>query len=400
MLMRRTPKGMRDFLPEDMLLRERIFRIIRETYREFGFRPIETPAMEHLKVLEAKGGEEITGQIFRLDDKELGLKFEHTISLARMVSQHSFPKPFKAYQIGKVWRREEPQKGRYREFYQADADIIGTKDMRAEAELLHMAERTLERLGFPNVIFALSNRKVLNDIMKKKGLQEKTSKIMRVLDKLDKIGEEEVRKELKELNAEEILALLKTSDNEEALKVAEKFSEQGGKELKELLELYPKATIDLTMARGLAYYTGPIFEIKSKESSISIGGGGRYDEMISLFGAGDYATGISLGIDRIALLLGTDKKTPTKVFIANLEGFYTNAVELADYLRANKINAETDLNKRTLRKQLDYANSLEIPYLIVVGKKEAESKEYKLKTMATGEEKTLKKKELLELLGS
>ncbi len=399
MIMKLTPKGMRDFPPEEMIVREAARDRIIDVYKRYGFRPLGTPAMEYVETLRAKAGEEIDQQIFCLSDEKLALRFDLTVPLARVAANSDFPRPFKRYYVGPVWRKEEPQKGRFREFYQADADIIGTKSMRAEAELLATANEICMEFGFSKPKIFLNNRKILEGLAKKVGFVKKKDEVLRLLDKLDKIGEEAVEEGLREIlgmRAEELLEY--TADrrnNEEKLESVRNVSEEGVKELEEILSLcsFP-VEIDLSMVRGLGYYTGPVFEIKLSESIGTVIAGGRYDSLLGIYGREDPATGISVGIERlIALVLeksGSRKKTYSRVFVAcATQEFYKNAVQLANYLRKNGIDAETDLNERNLRKQFDYANSLSIPYTVIVGKRELETGRFTLRNMETGKEEQL-----------
>ncbi len=400
-----TPKGMRDFLPKDMLVREEVFQKIRETFREFRYAPLETPALEYLSTLNAKNqsGEEIAGQIFSLSDERLGLRFDLTVPLARVASTTSFPKPFKRYQIGRVWRREEPQKGRYREFWQADIDVIGCASMRAEAELLEVASIALHRLGFQGFKILLNNRKILNSVIAKAGIRDKPS-AMRILDKADKVGEKEAEKMLKsefgEKGAKLLELLPNKGPNEEKLGAMEKFSREGVDEIRQIAENFPDFEVDLRMVRGLGYYSGPIYEIKAPGLSGSIAAGGRYDGLLKVYGKDEPATGISLGVERIALLLSEkhQKKTHTKVFIASLPDAYLYALSVARTLRSAGIPAETDLMGRALAKQLDYANSQKIPFAIVVGKKEQKEGKVTLRNMETGASEYLSPEEAVSRL--
>lgn len=391
-----TPKGMRDFLPKDMMVREEIFQKIRETFREFGYVPLETPALEYLSTLNAKnqGGDEIAGQIFALEGEKLGLRFDLTVPLARVAASTSFPKPFKRYQIGRAWRREEPQKGRYREFWQADVDVVGCASMRAEAELFEVASLALRRLGFAEFKILLNNRKILNGALEAAGIKDKP-RAMRILDKADKVGEKEAERMLHAefgQKGEEILKMLPThGTNEEKLACVEQYSAEGVKELREILSFFPHVEMDLRMVRGLGYYSGPIYEIKAPGLSGSIAAGGRYDGLLSIYGKDEPATGISLGVERIALLLSEkhEAKTYTKVFVASLPEAYDYALSIARKMREAGIPAETDLMGRALPKQLDYANSKGIPHIIVVGKKEMDEKKVTLKDMKTGKSEYL-----------
>ncbi|MDD5096096.1 MAG: histidine--tRNA ligase [Candidatus ainarchaeum sp.] len=400
-----TPKGMRDFLPKEMMVREEVFQKIREAFREFGYVPLETPALEYLSTLNAKnqGGEEIAGQIFALNDEKLGLRFDLTVPLARVAASTSFPKPFKRYQIGRVWRREEPQKGRYREFWQADVDVIGCASMRAEAELLEVASLSLRRLGFREFKILLNNRKMLNGALEAAGIKGK-QRAMRILDKADKVGEKEAERMLRAefgKKGEGLLRMLPThGTNEDKLAAVEQYSAEGVNELREIISFFPHVEIDLRMVRGLGYYSGPIYEIKAPGLSGSIAAGGRYDGLLSIYGKAEPATGISLGVERIALLLSEkhDAKTYTRVFVASLPDAYAYALSVVRKLREAGIPAETDLMGRALAKQLDYANSKGIPFVAVVGKKEMEEKKVTLKDMKSGGSSCLSIEEALKRL--
>ncbi|MEM4336061.1 MAG: histidine--tRNA ligase [Candidatus Anstonellales archaeon] len=397
----KTPTGMRDFGPKEMLIREWVVEKIEEKFKLYGFRPLDTPAMEFLDVLTAKSGEEIKQQIFRIKGEEIGLRFDLTVPLARFVASNlEIPKPFKRYAIAKVWRNEEAQKGRYREFMQADADIVGTKSMRAEGELLNLTYDVLKGLGFElkNAKFLLNNRKILNGLAESWGIDEKKREdVFRSLDKIDKIGENGVRKELEGKvgmkKTEEILESLKVGGkNREKLEFAARYSEEGARELEEILTYFPKAEVDLFLVRGLAYYTGPIFEVKLSEEIGSVAAGGRYDGLIGLYGSGEYATGISFGIERLIYLINkrgeeNARETTTKIFVANVKPeFYPYALKIAEELRKAGICTEVDLNDRNLRKQFEYANALKIPYVAIVGEKEKKEGKITLRSMESGKE--------------
>lgn len=406
--MKLTPKGMRDFNPEEMIVREQVRTRITDIYRRYGFRPLVTPAMEYIDTLRAKAGEEIDQQIFMLDDEKLALRFDLTVPLARVSANSDFPRPFKRYCVGPVWRKEEPQKGRFREFYQADADIIGTKSMRAEAELLALAREVCTCFGFKKPKIMLNNRKILDALAKKVGFVKKKDEVLRLLDKMDKIGEDAVEDGLRDIlgmRAEELMEYTANGrSNDEKLKSIEKIEPEGTAQLREILSLCDfEITVDLSMVRGLGYYTGPVYEIKLSDDIGTVIAGGRYDNLLSVYGREDYATGISVGIERLITLIleknKSNRKTYSRVFIACAkQDFYKNTLELAGYLRKNGIEAETDLNKRNLKKQFDYANSLSIPYTIILGEREIKSGQFTLRDMETGKEEKLAKEKLLPRL--
>jgi len=339
------------------------------------------------------------------------MRFDLTVPLARFASNQSLPKPYKRYCIAPVWRREEPQKGRLREFLQADADIIGSPSMRAEAELLAMAAAALQKLGIEEFEILLNNRKILQGLVLKLGLQKQETAVFRALDKLDKIGNEGVKAELKQagLQEKDITQLIEllcndcAGDNSLLLRKAGEYSTDGAAELQEILTLLQTGygladvRIDLSLVRGLGYYTGPIFEIKAGGGVGSVAGGGRYDQLLGIYGQTDSAVGISLGIERLFTLKEDAAKTsqtvrasPTQILIIGLDAaLQAKVLSVAAELRADGLCVETDLNERPMRKQLDYANANSIPFALFVGKKEVESGQYTLKDLASGQQKTM-----------
>ncbi|MEK6978914.1 MAG: histidine--tRNA ligase [Candidatus Micrarchaeota archaeon] len=435
-----TPKGMRDFLPEDMILRNEVFAKIEAVYRKYGYRPLETPAMEYLETLRAKAGEDIEGEIFeivsgsgkkqnteksengensenKIGKNEYGLRFDLTVPLARVASNTAEPKPFKRYCISNVWRKEEPQRGRFREFWQADIDVIGSKSMRAEAEVLSVARESLVGFGFENPRILLNNRKIMDAIVDDLDMGDNINDILRVLDKTDKIGEAAVRVELEGIIGKKatktVLELVKMSgENEDKLRAVENVCPEGVAELREIVSLCDSAgfevVVDLAMVRGLGYYTGPVFEIKLSDGIGTIAGGGRYDKLLGLYGQPDCAIGISIGIERLITLIkernaknnsGGTAKTYTKVFVGCVKPeFYNYAAKVAGEFRAAGIATETDLNERNLRKQMDYANSLGMPFFAVVGEREAKENKITLKDMKSGKEDFVFVKDAIERL--
>ncbi|MDO8553673.1 MAG: histidine--tRNA ligase [Candidatus Micrarchaeota archaeon] len=412
--MKLAPKGMRDILPEDAILREQVVELVKNIYRKYGYVPMESPALEYLTTLRAKGGEEIGKQIFVLDDDELGLRFDLTVPLARIAANNSFAKPFKRYAIASVWRKEEPQKGRFREFWQADVDVIGTKGMRADIEILTIAREVVVSLGFDKPRIMVNNRKILDAFAAKLQVEDKKEAIFRLLDKIDKVGEQVVKDEMEEVIGEDktkqLFQLFDTKgDNKKKLKVASEISEEGASELQQIVDGCDfDVEINLFLVRGLGYYTGPIFEIKASDDIGSVYGGGRYDNLLGAYGQPDSAVGISLGIERIVTLLKEKKtqnnevlKTFTKVYVAAVKDeFYKDAVKVATELRQEDISCETDLNERNLRKQFDYVNSMAIPYMLILGEKELKEKKFTLRDMKTGKEEKLELKKLIEKLKS
>jgi len=427
---------MRDFGTEEMIIREYVIQTIKKIFEAYGFETIETPALEELELLTAKSGEDVAKQIFRIEsekEKKLGLRFDLTVPLARFLANNpQLPKPFKRYAIAPVWRYEEPQAGRLRQFYQADVDICGSSSMEADVECIACAVDCLKALGFKDLKVRVNNRKLLEafvEILKEKIPEEVkiefgSLEIFRAIDKLGKIGKDGVKEELKKIGMpekqiEELLKIISIEGKyEEVLKEGEKLlknnskGKEGIEELKQIYEfskIYGIAellVLDFSLARGLDYYTGPIFEIEVKKEKIgSLAGGGRYDKLIELYGGKPTpATGISLGIERIMEILKKEKKiklqkTRVKVFVANVEeSVKKEAIEIANKLRKEGIPTQVDLMKRNLTKQLEYADALGIPFVVIVGKKEVEKKKFKVKDMEKKIEKELGVEEIIELL--
>jgi len=408
------PKGMRDSSPETMLMREKVIDTVRAVFKKYGYVPMDTPAMENIEVLKKKCGEEIAGQIFKVEESDMGLRFDLTVPLARAAGGMSVPKPFKRYCIAPVWRREEPQKARYREFWQADIDIVGSPSMRCEAELLACAKECLSALGFEKIQIRLNNRKILSAMLKEAGVsKENEAAVFRALDKLGKKPEGEVREEmaakgLQETQIKKLFSYFEGKDNEEKLKRVD-FAKEGVQELREILE-YAKMygfekgiTIDLSLVRGLDYYTGPIFEIAGEGGVGTITAGGRYDNLLELYGQKEYATGISLGIERILYLLEkeSEKSAPAMVYVAPVSiGYYADAIALVQELRSQGFSVITDLQNRSLSKQLEYANAVGIQNVIIIGEKEKKEGKFLLRNLRTGTETLAKKEEVVNYIKS
>lgn len=406
-----APKGMRDFLPDEMQRREWAVGIIKKVYRQYGFVPMDTPALETVEVLEKKCGEEIKGQLFRVDDKRLALRFDLTVPLSRVASSNTFKKPFKRYCVGPVWRREEPQKGRFREFYQADADIIGCPSIRAEAELIACAVSAVEGLGFSGAVVHLNDRRIISAFATKL-LAGKEGAIIRILDKREKIGDDAAIKQLAELGVDEkkagiSLAELKPmASNSDKLQIAEEYSKEAAADLRGILKLLAdyndkiKVVVDPSLARGLDYYTGAIFEISLGKGMGSVAGGGRYDNLLSMYGQGDYAVGISLGFERLMVLMGERKPEKRGVFVASVKDeFYAYAVSIAARLREKGVEAQTDLNARNLKKQMDYAAGA-CEYIAIVGEKEKKEGKLTLRNLETGKEEICSVEEAAKKMGA
>lgn len=408
-----TPKGTRDLLPEKMIKLQRIIDILRKVFEKYGFQPLETPAFEDFNVLSKKGsGESLKDEIYYFEDKSgrsLGLRFDLTVPLARFLSNNpEIPKPFKRYQIGRVWRYDNPQKLRWREFWQADIDIVGTDSLLADVECLAASIECLKKLKFKDFSIRINNRKLIEFILTKSGIEKnKINEAFRIIDKLDKIGIRNVKKELKEKNINpEIVDILKISGSNKKIlnKISKQFPCKGLNELKELLEISKKfkiskyLKIDLSMVRGLDYYTGTVFEIMIGKENVTFAAGGRYDNLIKTIGGPDLpATGISFGLDRILSLI-KEKEEKKGIFVIPVnDSVRDKALEICLYLRKRKIIADTDLMKRNLSKLLKYASN-NYKWVAIVGQKELKKESVKLRNMITGKEKTVKIKDIKKFI--
>ncbi len=420
-------KGFRDYGPEEEFQRQELIKIIKNIFEKYGYVPIKTPALEKWETLASKygGGEEILKETYKLEDqgrRKLGLRYDLTVPLARYIKENPNLKlPFKRYQIGEAWRDGPVSSTRLREFTQCDADIIGVKSMKAEAEILALTFEVFKRIGLEFEI-KLNNRKLLNGLVKYAGVEnEKAESVILSIDKLEKIGKKEVEDELKNKEVpkkviEKLFSLFEiVGENDEILQKLKKLNlndegKEGVTELENLLSFVKilslkNIKIDLSLARGLSYYTSTIFEtfLKNSEVKTAVASGGRYNRMIGKFiGRGEYpAVGISFGTERICEALGGKykKKTKIKVFVIPIKTFNT-ALEVTEKLRSEEINADIDLMDRGISKNLDYASKRDIPYVAIMGKKEIEENKLKLKNMKTGEEKMLSLDSIIEYLKS
>ena len=445
------PKGTRDFLPEVTLRREYIFSTIRRVFKKYGYAPIETPSMEKLSVLTGKYGEEGDRLIFKilnsgdflnkakdLDDSrklsfqiaEKALRYDLTVPFARFVVMHQndLTFPFKRYQIQPVWRADRPQKGRYREFTQCDADVVGSDSLMYEAEFISIYDEALSNLGLDDFTIQINNRKILSGYADVIGQADKFTDMCVAIDKLDKIGEEGVRKELDGRGipseaADKLFGLIGFSGtNEEKLDFLEKefaaseSGSEGVRELREVFETYAyfdsyggKVEFNLLLARGLTYYTGTIYEVKANNVKMgSIGGGGRYADLTGVFGKpGLPGVGVSFGADRIYLVmeeLGLFKELPAgnaQVLLINFgEDSRSATLKMLNELRKAQISAEMYPDSAKLKKQFSYADKKNIPYTIAIGASEMASGNYQLKNMQTGEQESLSADEIVKKLGS
>ena len=445
------PKGTRDFSPAEMAKRNYIFDTIKQVFALHGFRQIETPAMENLSTLMGKYGEEGDKLLFKIlnsgdflknaSDEQLldrncprltsalcekGLRYDLTVPFARFVVQHrgELQFPFKRFQIQPVWRADRPQKGRYREFYQCDADVVGSDSLMNEIELVGMIDEVFKRFGI-NVIIKINNRKVLSGIAEVIGAPDKIVDITVAIDKIDKIGLENVNAELLEkglsqdaVDALQPLLTLSGSNEEKlatlsTLLASSEVGMNGVEELRYVLTnseaQQPKGVVelDVSLARGLNYYTGTIIEVKAKDVVIgSITGGGRYDNLTGVFGmSGTSGVGISFGADRIYDVLNTlelypkDTLASTKVLFVNFgEKEGAQSLQYVMKLRANGIPAEIYPDSTKMKKQMSYANDKNVAYVAMVGETEMANGTIALKCMETGEQENLTIDEVISKL--
>ena len=442
------PKGTRDFLPQEMRRRNYIFNTIREVFFQYGFVEIQTPSMENLSTLMGKYGEEGDRLLFKVLNSgnftekvdfsesntnklaaalcEKGLRYDLTVPFARYVVQHrsELTMPFKRFQMQPVWRADRPQKGRYREFYQCDADIIGSNSLLNEADLLQLADEVFHRLKI-NVLIKVNNRKLLAGMAEYMGYADRLTDITVAIDKLDKIGLDGVCRELEERgigqegiqkllpifqhtgNAKEKLAYLKDllKDSETAMKGVEEMEILFG--YLENVELHNEVSIDLTLARGLNYYTGAIMEIKARDFAMgSISGGGRYDDLTGIFGLKNMSgVGISFGADRIYDVLTEGGLFPelsgkgTQLLFVNFgEAEQRFILPVLQRLRRQGVCAELYPDASKLGKQFAYADAQQIPYVAIVGGEEMQKNGMQVKNMQSGEQCFMDESALLALL--
>jgi len=455
------PKGTRDFSPQVVVKRNYIFSTIRKTFEKFGYQPLETPAMENLSVLTGKYGEEGDQLIFKIlnsgdylsktavSDFEQGsksmlrkisekaLRYDLTVPFARYVvmNRNEITFPFKRYQIQPVWRADRPQRGRYREFYQCDADVVGTSSLLCEAEIVLMINEVLTNLGITDFTIKINNRKILTGIAEVINNKERVGEICVAIDKLDKIGLDEVINELGDKGFEEndvdtLKLILEDYISDKALSDIPMLSHLnsfsnhfenssdglwGISELKEVVDYLEKLDksaltrlkFDPTLARGLSYYTGCIFEVKVNNVQMgSISGGGRYDNLTGMFGLPDVSgVGFSFGVDRIydvmeeLNLFAASGQTTTQVLILNFDkAAEMFCLPLLQQLREAGIATELYPDAAKLKKQMAYADQKKIPYVLLVGSEEMQSKLLQLKNMATGEQQILPIEEIISSL--
>jgi len=419
-------KGTRDFLPAQFILRKKVIEIIERTFERFGFEPMETPAMEYAETLEGKYGEEGDRLIYKFEDRggrKVALRYDLTVPLARTMAMYQVEKPFRRYQIAPVWRADKPQKGRYREFWQCDADIVGSKEVWADAEVIAVTYFALKNLGFNEFTIRINNRKLLNGMALYGGVTDKEmAGFFRIIDKAEKVGWDEVRKELTSKKISD-----KAIDKTIALMVEDTRGDTALSRLKTTLAGIPSAQegiaeleeiqrclvnlgveqrnvlFDGSLARGLDYYTGPIFETIIEKPRIgSISGGGRFDSLIGMFSGRDVpATGTSLGLERIITVMEELAMLPTTPTVSQVlvtmfdRGLFGESLKVASELRSAGISAEVYVNDDKLKKQLDYANKKKIPLVLIIGPDEKERGEVVLRDMEQKNQVTIPRPELV-----
>ena len=434
------PKGTRDFGHEETSRRNYIFNTIQDVFRLYGFQQIETPAMEQMTTLMGKYGEEGDKLLFRIQNSgekaaeapEKGLRYDLTVPFARYIVMHrqEITFPYKRYQIQPVWRADRPQKGRYREFYQCDVDVIGTESLVSEWELIEIVKEVYRRFGL-RVVLKLNNRKILAGIAEYIGAPDKMIDITVAIDKLDKIGQDKVNEELLERGLSQdsvqrlqpVLALSGTNEDKlqtiAGLLVDSEIGRKGVEEVRTVLNMYNATTsdkevsdafsveLDLTLARGLNYYTGAIFEVKARDVQIgSITGGGRYDNLTGIFGLPDVSgVGISFGADRIydcltALsLFPPESGAQTELLLVPMgEQEMQSALCWARDLRSHNKRVEVYPDLVKIKKQLSYADANRIPFVAIIGSEELASQTVMMKNMHTGEQSQMTLEQLLSML--
>ncbi len=423
-------KGFRDYLPQQMLLRQEVMNRIRRVFESHGFEPLDTPVLEYMEILTGKAGEN-EKLMYHFEDageREVGLRYDLTVPLARFVAMHQndIALPFKRYHIAPVWRAEKPQRGRFREFWQCDADIVGVSSTLADAEAVSTFVDAFHAIGLDRAVIAINHRKLLEALALMAGVPaDDAVGVFRIIDKLDKIGADKVRAELLALNASEtaadtILRIITTKGtNEELLDLADAelgTIEQGRLAVDELRSLLGHLRalgvpshgyrIDLALARGIDYYTGPVWEAQVEEPKIgSVGGGGRYDGLVGTFLGRDVpATGVSLGIERIIDVIQEFDLLPSAQSTAHIamvyvEETFAESGEIARELRAAGINIDQSLSaNKGIGAQLKYADRRGIPYALIPGTEELANGQVSLKNLSTGDQITIDRSELTRTL--
>ncbi|MEK6947333.1 MAG: histidine--tRNA ligase [Nanoarchaeota archaeon] len=417
------PKGTRDFAPEEKIVRDMVVNTLKEVFELYGFAPLETPIFERFDVLSSKytGGAEILKETFKLKDqggRDLGLRYDLTVPLSRFIGMNpNIKMPFKRYQIGEVFRDGPVASARYRQFTQCDVDVIGSLSMAADAEIVSLIFTAFKKLDF-EIAVKVNNRKLLNDILDFCGVEkDRQDLVILSIDKLEKFGLSVVKSELKEQRIDDskinkIIDILNIKgSNDEKIKQLKNIlkNSDGLSQVEQLISYINaqnlEADFDVSLARGLSYYTGTVIEAFLRNSSVksSVCAGGRYDKMIgALLDKGDYpAVGVSFGVDRIydAMLEKQEakQKTNTQVYVIPIKTI-NESIKIAQQLREAGINADIDLNEKGPSKNLEYANSLGIPFVLFVGKKELQEGKLKLRDMKSGKEEMIEFEEIIKRL--
>jgi histidine--tRNA ligase len=427
----RTLPGFMELKPNEQILFNQIKEKIEESYKRFGFLPLDTPILELSEVLLAKAGGETEKQIYRFTrGDDLAMRFDLTVPLAKYVSKNygELQFPFRRYQIGKVYRGERPQKGRFREFYQADIDIIGDGELSImnDAEIPSIIYTTFKNLGFDDFTIRINNRKILNGLFEYLNIVELSTEIMRIIDKLEKIGKENVKLELLKLNIEEenvvkILEFISISgNNEEKIEALEKLNiknevfEKGLFELKEVVKYIrlfgvpeENFSIDLTIARGLDYYTGTVYEtfLDNYREIGSVCSGGRYDNLAENYTDKSLpGVGIAIGVTRLfdqlndLKLIKTEKESISDVLVISTSDDVSECLPIANTFRKEGINTEVYMNDKKMKAKFKYADRLKIPYVAIIGEDELKENKVSLKKLVTGKQDTINIQEAVEIL--
>jgi len=403
-----TLKGFRDFLPSEARKRQYVIDILKKVFESYGFEPLETPALEYEEILTGKYGEEGDKLMYRFEDRgkrKVAMRYDQTVPLARVVAQYGneLPMPFKRYQIQNVWRADNTQKGRYREFLQCDADIVGSSSLLSDVEIISVVDSSLKKLGFSKYKIKFNNRELLFKQIKQVGIQDESAiSVIRILDKIEKVGWQRIEEELKEL---------KGIDKKAASGLFNlwQLTQPMEGEIKKIWDECSKRNIPvepkLTLARGLDYYTGLIFEVEiDGYSAGSVCGGGRYDNLIGLFADKQIpAVGFAFGFDRLIEAMTELKRFPddfqtTKVLVTVFSpALLEKSIEISSRLRSNNIDTELYLDENaSLEKQLKYADKKGIPYAIIIGPEEAAKKVVTLRNMKTRKQIALKPEDIFK----
>ncbi len=427
----KTLPGFMELLPNEQILFNKMKETIQKSYEKYGFLPLDTPIIEDANVLLAKAGGETEKQIYRFEkgENDLALRFDLTVPLAKYVTEYydklSFP--FKRYQIGKVYRGEKPQRGRYREFYQCDVDIIGDGKLSIinDAEIPSIIYNTFKNLGFDEFTICINNRKILNGLFLSLKLENESAEILRIIDKIDKIGADKVKIELlKDLDIEKVETIMKfiaiegNNDNKikslEELNISNEVFQEGLEELKQLIKFIKifgvpenNFKIDLTIARGLDYYTGTVYEtfLDKYRNLGSVCSGGRYDNLAEYYTDRKMpGVGISIGLSRLFFqlidnkIISAENQSISNVLIVSMTDNYEMCADIARKLRDNDLNVQVNIEEQKLGKKFKYADNLNVKYVIIIGEDEVKNNVITLKNMFTGEQKTLTFDEAVKII--